>query len=316
MTRPKIVFLETATLGDDVNVAQFSDLGEVVTYDLTQKAEINERITDADVVIINKLPMCEETLKDAKNLKLICLTATGTNNIDFSYTDSRGIVVKNVASYSTESVVQHTFALFFFLYEKMAYYDGYVKSGDYANAPFFCHIEEKFHELYGKTWGIIGLGEIGRRVATVAECFGCKVIYYSTSGAHDDEHFKRVSLDELLAQSDVVSVHAPLNDNTRNLMNAETIGKMKKTAYLINVGRGPIINEEDLYQALLHDTIAGAGLDVLAVEPMDPKNPLLKVWDSKKLVITPHIAWATAEARCRCVDRVFDNVKTYLDTGK
>ncbi len=316
MKRPKIVFLETATLGDDVNIAQFSELGDVTTYDLTLKEQINERIIDADVVIINKLPMCEETLKDAKNLKLICLTATGTNNIDFPYTDSRGIVVKNVASYSTESVVQHTFALFFFLYEKMAYYDGYVKSGDYANAPFFCHIEEKFHELYGKTWGIIGLGEIGRRVATVAECFGCKVIYYSTSGAHDDEHFKRVSLEELLTQSDVVSIHAPLNDNTRNLMNAETIGKMKKTAYLINVGRGPIINEEDLYQAILHDTIAGAGLDVLAVEPMDPKNPLLKVWDSKKLVITPHIAWATSEARSRCVDRVFDNVRTYLETGK
>lgn len=309
----KIVFLETDTLGDDVNISRFSELGDVVTYNLTKKDQIPERIADADIVIINKLPMNAETLKEADKLKLICLTATGTNNIDFAYTQKRGIVVKNVAAYSTESVVQHTFAMLFYLYEKLAYYDNYVKSGQYAYAPFFCHIEEKFNELSGKTWGIIGLGTIGKRVACVARAFGANVIYYSTSGKNHDNEFKEVSLDTLLSESDIVSIHAPLNENTNNLINYDTLSKMKKTAYLLNLGRGPIVNEKDLYDALCEDKIAGAALDVLSTEPMSKDNPLINVKDSKKLLITPHIAWATVEARERCVDRVYDNVKTFLN---
>ncbi len=309
----KIVFLETDTLGDDVNISRFSELGDVVTYNLTMKIQIPERIKDADIIIINKLPMNEETLKDAKNLKLICLTATGTNNIDFSYTEERGITVKNVAAYSTESVVQHTFAMLFYLYEKLSYYDNYVKSGQYAYAPFFCHIEEKFNELYGKTWGIVGLGTIGKRVASVARAFGANVIYYSTSGKNHDNEFEEVSLDTLLSESDIVSIHAPLNENTNNLINRDTLSEMKKTAYLLNLGRGPIVNEKDLYDALIHDKIAGAALDVLSTEPMSKDNPLIAIKDSKKILITPHIAWATVEARQRCVDRVYDNIKKFLN---
>lgn len=309
----KIVFLETDTLGDDVNISRFSELGDVVTYNLTMKIQIPERIKDADIIIINKLPMNEETLKDAKNLKLICLTATGTNNIDFSYTEKKGITVKNVAAYSTESVVQHTFAMLFYLYEKLSYYDNYVKSGQYAYAPFFCHIEEKFNELYGKTWGIVGLGTIGKRVASVARAFGANVIYYSTSGKNHDNEFEEVSLDTLLSESDIVSIHAPLNENTNNLINRDTLSEMKKTAYLLNLGRGPIVNEKDLYDALIHDKIAGAALDVLSTEPMSKDNPLIGIKDSKKILITPHIAWATVEARQRCVDRVYDNIKKFLN---
>ncbi len=309
----KIVFLETDTLGDDVNISRFSELGDVVTYNLTMKIQIPERIKDADIIIINKLPMNEETLKDAKNLKLICLTATGTNNIDFSYTEERGITVKNVAAYSTESVVQHTFAMLFYLYEKLSYYDNYVKSGQYAYAPFFCHIEEKFNELYGKTWGIVGLGTIGKRVASVARAFGANVIYYSTSGKNHDNEFEEVSLDTLLSESDIVSIHAPLNENTNNLINRDTLSEMKKTAYLLNLGRGPIVNEKDLYDALIHDKIAGAALDVLSTEPMSKDNPLIAIKDSKKILITPHIAWATVEARQRCVDRVYDNINKFLN---
>jgi glycerate dehydrogenase len=308
----KIVFLETGTLGSDVSLSKFYSLGDVTEYDLTLEEQIPERIADADVIIINKLPMNEKTLAQAKTLKLICLTATGTNNIDFPYTDSRNITVKNVAGYSTESVVQHTFALLFYLYEKLPYYDNYVKSEAYATAPFFCHIEEKFHELCGKTWGIIGLGEIGHRVAEVAKCFGCKVIYYSTSGKNNDPVYERVSLDRLLAESDVVSIHAPLNNDTLNLMNRSCFEKMKKTAYLLNLGRGPIINEQDLYDALENNMIAGAATDVLCKEPMSRENPLIRIKDSKKLFITPHIAWATVEARQRCADRVFDNIETFL----
>ncbi len=308
----KIVFLETGTLGKDVSIEKFHSLGEVIEYDLTLEEQIPERITDADVIVVNKLPMNKKTLDKARNLKLICLTATGTNNIDFPYTDSRNITVKNVASYSTESVVQHTFALLFYLYEKLPYYDNYVKSEDYAYAPFFCHIEERFHELFGKTWGIIGLGEIGHRVAEVARCFGCKIIYYSTSGKNADPFYERVSLDRLLEESDIISIHAPLNDNTLNLVNKNCFDKMKKTAYLLNLGRGPIVNENDLYEALVNDKIAGAATDVLCKEPMSKENPLIKIKDSKKLFITPHIAWATIEARQRCVDRVFDNVKNFM----
>jgi glycerate dehydrogenase len=308
----KIVFLETGTLGKDVSIEKFHSLGEVIEYDLTLEEQIPERITDADVIVVNKLPMNKKTLDKARNLKLICLTATGTNNIDFPYTDSRNITVKNVASYSTESVVQHTFALLFYLYEKLPYYDNYVKSEDYAYAPFFCHIEERFHELFGKTWGIIGLGEIGHRVAEVARCFGCKIIYYSTSGKNADPFYERVSLDRLLEESDIISIHAPLNDNTLNLVNKNCFDKMKKTAYLLNLGRGPIVNENDLYEALVNDKIAGAATDVLCKEPMSKENPLIKIKDSKKLFITPHIAWATIEARQRCADRVFDNVKNFM----
>ncbi len=308
----KIVFLETGTLGKDVSIEKFHSLGEVIEYDLTLEEQIPERITDADVIVVNKLPMNKKTLDKARNLKLICLTATGTNNIDFPYTDSRNITVKNVASYSTESVVQHTFALLFYLYEKLPYYDNYVKSEEYAYAPFFCHIEERFHELFGKTWGIIGLGEIGHRVAEVARCFGCKIIYYSTSGKNVDPFYERVSLDRLLEESDIISIHAPLNDNTLNLVNKDCFDKMKKTAYLLNLGRGPIVNENDLYEALVNNKIAGAATDVLCKEPMSKDNPLIKIKDSKKLFITPHIAWATIEARQRCADRVFDNVKNFM----
>ncbi len=308
----KIVFLETGTIGNDVSLSKFYELGEVTEYDLTLEEQVAERIVDADVVIINKLPMNEKTLAGAKNLKLICLTATGTNNIDFPYTDSRGIKVRNVAGYSTESVVQHTFALLFYIYEKLAYYDNYVKSEAYATAPFFCHVEEEFHELHGKTWGIIGLGEIGHRVAEVAKCFGCKVIYYSTSGKNNDPVYERVSLDRLLAESDVVSIHAPLNSDTLNLMNRACFEKMKRTAYLLNLGRGAIVNEQDLYDALENGLIAGAATDVLSKEPMSTENPLIRFKDSRRLLITPHIAWATVEARQRCADRVYDNVRDYM----
>ena len=172
---------------------------------------------------------------------------------------------------------------------------------------------EKFNELSGKTWGIIGLGTIGKRVACVARAFGANVIYYSTSGKNHDNEFKEVSLDTLLSESDIVSIHAPLNENTNNLINCDTLSKMKKTAYLLNLGRGLIVNEKDLYDALCEDKIAGAALDVLSTEPMSKDNPLIVVKDSKKLLITPHIAWATVEARERCVDRVYDNVKTFLN---
>lgn len=311
-----IVFLEVNTLGDDVKLETFRKLGDVVTYPLSDPSQNASRIKDADVVVVNKIPVNESLLKDAPNVRLVCLTATGTNNVDFEYTNSRGIDVANVKGYSTESVVQHTFALLFYLYEKLAYYDAFVKSGEYARNDVFSHFTMPFHELCGKTWGIIGLGTIGARVAETAQAFGCKVIYYSTSGKHDSERFERKSLDELLAESDIVSIHAPLNANTNNLMNKERFRLMKPSAFLLNLGRGPIINEEDLAEALQNGTIAGVGLDVLCKEPMSVNCPLYPIKDSVKLIITPHIGWATTEARQRCADEVYRNIEAYMKNEK
>ncbi len=309
----KVVFLETDTLGTDVNLNHFDSLGEVIKYGMTIPSQVPKRVKDADIIVVNKLPMNEESLSGADNLKLICLTATGTNIVDFDYTNQQGITVTNVRGYSTQSVIQHTFALFFYVYEKLCYYDEFVKSGNYIRSDIFSHFENKFNELYGKTWGIIGLGEIGRGVAEIAKLFGCNVIYYSTSGKNDNSDYKRVELDSLLSDSDVMSIHAPLNEKTMDLIGEDELRKMKASAILLNLGRGPIVNEHALYKALNEDWIAGAGLDVLTVEPMLASNPLSMIKDSTKLIITPHIAWATVEARQRVSDEVYMNIVAYLD---
>lgn len=307
----KIVFLEAQSLGEDMDLSVFSKLGEVVIYQVDTPAENAGRIQDADVVIMNKIAMNEALLKDAKNLKLICVTATGTDCIDVEYCASRGIAVSNVVGYSTESVVQHTFALLFYLWEKCRFYDEYVKGGEYENAVGFGCYPEKFHELAGKTWGIIGLGNIGRRVAKIAEVFGCQVLYYSTSGRNSNSDFCRAELEELLEKSDIVSIHAPLNDDTRGLINRESLARMKKTAVLLNLGRGGIVVDEDLTQALEQGQIAAAGLDVLNQEPISRENPLNRIKDSRKLYITPHIAWAAVESRQRCVMEVYRNIESF-----
>lgn len=307
----KIVFMETDTLGTDVDLSPFEQLGEIVKHACSNTEENAERIKDAEIVIVNKVPMNERTLGKAEKLKLICVTGTGTNIVDFSYTNHRNIIVANVKGYSTASVVQHTFALFFYVYEKLNYYDHFVKSGEYIRTDIFSHFIMKFHELSGKTWGIIGLGDIGRGVAEVAKQFGCRVIYYSTSGKNDNSDYDRVDLDTLLLNSDVISIHAPLNDITRNLINENELRSMKKSAVLLNLGRGPIINEQALAKALKEEWIAAAGLDVLSREPMSETNPLIEIQDSSKLIITPHIAWATVEARQRVAEEVFKNIVAF-----
>lgn len=305
-----ITFLETKTLGFDMDLTLFQELGEVTCYDITKKEEIAERIKDADVVVVNKLPMTEEVLKNAKQVKLICVTATGTNNIDFNYTNKYNIVVTNVKGYSTPTVVQHTFALFFYLMEHLPYYDNYVKSGLYTKSSIFTHLDQRFYDLSGKTWGIVGLGEIGRGVAKAAEAFGCHVIYYSTSGKNQNPDYKRVSWETLLEQSDVISVHAPLTLETKELFNQEAFEKMKQTAIFLNLGRGPIVDETALAKAIKEKKIAGAGLDVLCVEPMAEDSPLKEI-GSDRLVITPHIAWASVEARERLIHEVYENIAAY-----
>lgn len=304
----KIVMLERENIGEDVDLSAFEALGELTVYERCTPEQIAERIEDAEVVILNKMPMNETTLADAKKLKLLCVTATGMDNVDLSYCESRGIAVKNVKGYSTATVVQHTFAIFFYLYEKLAYYDTYVKDGSYTKCPVFTHFGERFHELSGKTWGIVGMGEIGRGVAAAATVFGCNVIYYSTSGKNHNQDYREVTFAELLAEADVISVHAPLNEKTRYLFDEAAFAAMKPEAYLINVGRGPIVDTKALFKALDNNLIAGAALDVLEQEPMTEENPLLKIKDSRKLIITPHIAWASVEARRRLMHEVYANI--------
>lgn len=308
----KIVFLDAKTIGEDIDLSGFDELGEVVKYGFSTAEEARERSKDADVLVLNKVQVNEQTIGAAKHLKLVCVTATGTNNLDKEYLAKQGIEWRNVAGYSTESVAQHTFAMLFYLLEKLPYYDNYVKSEKYVNDVSFTHFAKAFHELSGKTYGIIGLGNIGRRVADIAKAFGCHVIYYSTSGRNSQPGYERVSFDELLERSDIVSIHAPLDENTLGLMNQKAFAKMKSSAILLNVGRGPIINEADLAEALNNRTIAAAGLDVLSVEPMQPENPLRRIKDSERLLITPHIAWAGVEARMRLMDIILNQIKEFF----
>ena len=308
----KIVFLDVKTIGEDIDLSGFDRLGEVVKYDFSTSEEVPGRIQDADVIILNKVQVNEQTIGKAEKLKLVCVTATGTNNLDKDYLEKRGIAWRNVAGYSTETVAQHTFAMLFYLLEKMRYYDDYVKEDRYINDTIFTHFAEHFTEICGKTWGIIGLGTIGRRVADIAKAFGAQIIYYSASGRPAQEGYEQVDLDTLLAKSDIISVHAPLNAHTEGLMNKDAFAKMKKTCIFLNLGRGPIVVEQDLYEALESDEIAAAGLDVLCQEPMSETNPLRKIKDSKKLLITPHVAWASVEARTKLMQIILDQVKDYF----
>ena len=311
-SRAKIVFLETKSIGDDINLSEFDQLGEVIKYEHTDSSEMSERIKDADVVIVNKLPVNEQTIGTAKKTKLICVTATGTNNLDKAYLEKRKIAWRNVAGYSTESVAQHTFAMLFYLLEHLPYYDDYVKSEKYMNDNCFTHFDKKFQELGKMTWGIIGLGAIGKRVANLAKAFGCHVIYYSTTGKNDQPDYERVDFDTLLSQSDIISVHAPLTEQTENLMDLTAFEKMKKTAIFLNLGRGPIVVEKDLAEALNKGEIAAAGLDVLSIEPMSKENPLRFLKDSDKLLITPHIAWAGTQSRERLLEMIQNQINEFL----
>lgn len=311
----KLVFLDAKTIGSDIDLSAFEDFGEVIYHNFTTPSEASARTQDADVLIVNKTPVNETTIGNASHLKLVCVTATGTNNLDKDYLERRGIAWRNVAGYSTESVAQHTFAMLFYLLEKLRYYDDYVKEGSYINDRIFTHFAEHFHELCSMRFGIIGLGNIGRRVADIASCFGADVVYYSTSGSPEQEGYHQVDFDTLLSTSDIISIHAPLNSNTEGLINAKALEKMKSSAILLNLGRGPIVVEQDLADALKKGTIAAAGLDVLCQEPMSADNPLFDIRDSKKLLITPHVAWAAVESRTRLMEIIHGQIKEFFSAS-
>ena len=308
----KIVILQSATVGKDIDLSKFDSLGKVTYYDVTNQEEVRERIQDANIVISNKNLFNEEVLDGLNELELIALTATGVNNVDLEYCHSHNIKVCNVKGYSTDTVAQHTLALLLHLVEKNSYYDHYVKSKTYTQSPMFSYFDNVFHDISSMTWGIVGLGNIGKKVASIASAMGAHVQYYSTSGLNKEAPYPCVDFDTLLKTSDIITIHAPLNEKTHYLFNEEALLKMKENAYLINVGRGGIIEESALVKVLNQGHLAGVGLDVFESEPLKEDNLIYSIKDMNKVILTPHIGWGSIESRQRCVDEVYLNILAYL----
>ena len=307
----QIVILDRATLGFDIDVNIFSKFGNVTSYDSTKENETAQRVKNADIVLTNKVVIGKNEI-DNSNIKLICITATGMNNVDLEYAKEKNIAVKNVAGYSTSSVVQVGFSMILYFVQKLNYYKKYVDERNWQKNELFTHIDEPFFELDKKRVGIIGLGEIGRNFAKKAKAFDCEVVYYSTSGKNSNSEYKSISLEELLKTSDIISIHAPLNENTKNLLIYENMKNMKDGAILLNLGRGGIINESDLAK-LIDEKEIYCGIDVVSKEPIEELNPLLKVKNKNRLLLTPHIGWASIEARTRLVNMVAKNIEDFID---
>lgn len=304
----KIVFLDASTLSD-ADLSPIAACGQFVTYPTSTPEQARQRVADCEVLITNKVVVDEALLQAAPCLKLVCEAATGVNNIDLEACGRRGIPVRNVAGYSTASVVQHTFMHLLSLAGSAPWYDKYVKGGGYSRSPIFTNLDAPLSELDGKTIGIIGMGTIGSRVAKVAEAFGMKVCYYSTSGTRHCSDYPALELDELLKKSDVVSIHAPLNAATRGLIGRDELALMRPTAFLINMGRGGIVDEQALSDAISDGTIAGAALDVFEAEPLPADSPLLHTSHPERLRFTPHTGWGSKEARERLVEAIAGHIK-------
>lgn len=312
----KLVFLDAKTMGNVANLHSLERFGEVVYYDTTERTQTFDRVKDADVVVTNKVVIDRTIINATGKLKLICVAATGTNNVDIKAAEEKGIVVKNVADYSTNGVAQVTFAILLHLVNKIDYYDRFVKDGHYADSDIFTHNGKPFQDLNRKRFGIIGLGNIGRKVAQIATAFGCEVVYFSSSGKNNAQPYQRLELDEFLATADIISIHAPLNENTANLINYARLQAMKRTAILINASRGGIVNEADLAKALNDQLIAGACIDVYTSEPINTENPLLQVKEKERIVLTPHIAWASIESRTLLMEWIVQNIEAFLGEKK
>ena len=310
----KIVIADKDSVGTDMDYSIYDELGEVTYYDdKVTEENAAERLKGANVLVINKSLITDKLLDAAPDLELICEFATGFDNANIPACDRHGVKVANVVNYSTASVAQHTFAMLFYLMENLRHYDEFVKSGAYADQEHFCCLDIPFDELDGKTYGIVGMGNIGRKVAQIATAYGAHVIFYASSGHSDCTDYEQVSFDELLERSDVISLHCPLTDRTRDLFDKRAFSKMKKTAILINVARGAVVVEKDLSEALINGEISAAGLDVLSPEPMAKDSTLLKIQDSGKLIVTPHLAWASTQARTRCLDEVKKNIVSWME---
>lgn len=308
----KIVFLDTKTYGEVFEKSVLEKLGSTETYPITTASQTLARCQEATIIITNKVVIDRNVIDGCPNLKLICVAATGTNNVDVEYANSKSIAVKNIVDYSTNSVAQLTFGLILQLLNQTAYYDQYVKDGSYAANDNFTYLGRPYSEISGKRFGILGLGNIGRKVANIAFAFGAEVVYHSLSGNSRSEPYSQVSLEELLRTSDIVSIHSPLTAASKHLINRSKLLLMKPTAILVNCGRGGIVVESDLAQALEENIIAGAGLDVFEREPIEHSNSLLSISNHHKLILSPHIGWASIEARKLALQKIYKNIEDFI----
>ena len=304
----KITVLDSDALGRDLSLEPLNSVGEVTVYNYSTPDEVIERIADCDVVILNKIKLNETNLVYAKNLKLICIAATGYDNVDVSYCRQHGIAVCNVVGYSTNSVALITMSLALSLVSRMREYNDYVISGEYTKSGIPNRLEPTFHELDGMTWGVIGLGNIGKKVADIASAMGCKVIANKRTPI---DGYEIVSVDEIMEKADIISLHTPLNDGTKGLISKERIAKMKKNAILINVARGAVCDEKALAEAIKNDKIGGIGVDVYSTEPFGEEHPFNEIKGYKNVLLTPHNAWGAYEARERLLLGIVENIKAF-----
>ena len=309
MNKINIAVLDASTLGSDIDFSVFERFGKVEVYLRTDERQIRFRIMDADVIIANKIKLNSKTLAGAKKLKLICVTATGYDNVDLSYCRMAGIAVCNVRGYSTESVAQITAAMALSLVNNIQRYDRYVKDYSYTQSGVENHLEPVFHEMSSLTWGIVGLGGIGESVANIAESFGCRVLAFKR---RPDSLYECVPLEELCRRSDIISIHLPLTSQTRNIIDSEMIACMKPSAVVINVARGAVADEAALVNAMAEGRIAGLGIDVYSEEPLWATSPYIRLMDMPNVIFTPHMAWGAYEARVRCMDEIAKNIEAFL----
>lgn len=304
----KIVILDRGSLGDDTPIDFLNRFGEVVSYDASTPDEAVERAYDADVIIINKIKVTRRLMENSSNLKLVCVFATGYDNIDVSAAKELGIGVCNVPGYSTDSVVLFTVSTVLALCSHLFEYNEFVRSGEYIKSGMPNRLTPVFHDLSGKVWGIIGYGNIGRAVARVAEAFGARVIVNKRSNC-DDAHL--VDIDTLCRESDIITVHCPLNNESRNLIDRKRIDLMKKNVILVNEARGAVLDEEAVANAIEEGKISGFGCDVYSVEPFGADHPYNRIKDCKNVILTPHAAWGSYEARSRCIEIIAQNIDSF-----
>lgn len=306
----KLTLLDYKTFGYDLDLDVLKAFGEVEVYDMTEDSMVEERIKDSDIVLLNKVKLTAGNLKSAKNLKLICEFATGYDNIDTEYCKKRNIAVCNVVGYSTNSVAQLTITLALNLMGRMKEYTRYVSVGSYTKSGLHNYLDPVYHQMEGKVWGIVGCGNIGMKVKLIAEALGCKVIVNKRTPV---DGMECVDIDTLVEKSDIISIHTPLTDETKNLINKDRISKMKKDTILINVARGLVADEGALADAVKNDKIGGIGIDVFSKEPLSEDNPLYEVRNYPNVILTPHIAWASSEARNLCLEETVKNIKAFLN---
>ena len=309
----KLAFLDAATVGGDLDLSLFAKYGDFTAYSTTDPEDFEARTHDCDVLILNKLKMGAHNLPVCKNLKLICVTATGYDNIDLDYCREHSIAVCNVVGYSTQNVAQITVAMALSLISHLGEYDRAVSSGKYSSGKTANILTPVYREIFGKTWGIVGYGNIGRQVGRVAEALGCRVIVYKRNPVSDAEC---VDIDTLCRESDIISVHTPLNDESRGLISRERIASMKKDALVINVARGAVVDEQALAEAIAENRLGGIGVDVYSKEPMPESHTYMAIADRDNVILTPHMAWGSYEARVRCCEEICLNIESYLNGEK